>query len=1670
MKRFIAWFAVCAILMGNMGMSTSAQTLNANLQSQEQQNGVNLSSEDVGDNSTMYAGARTGESETGVTGTFALNLHFVCPEKIATIGQKKLQVTLLNADGQEAAVLPLTGEPVSLLQTGNGITVNSTYLNEHNVEITTEELIYFMRAEFEGLTTGEKYSVKITGEGYSSYTSDFFSLTAYSKEMVLSTGSSVLSLGDVNRDGKLTKEDMEAAKNALSRYNAAADINDDGVVDITDITYINRQLYMVGNNLGGAEIFDTDIIAESMAAVEESGLKVAEGSEGAVEDLLKDGLSVTLESTNKDKTIKIPIQFSENSGEELKVGQIAIVSPQVDGAVTAGTAAVVYEENGELVTEEFLFSNETEEGVHHIYRTPGQSRVVISLGKQVAVKRIIITVEKVQGSDKAEFAVIDKIQFLKDIVPDNLNTDSSVPKGLKATPGDGQVTLSWNKVNNVTGYLVRYGSASGSYTMEAATETNEVSISGLKNLENYYFTVNATSGEWQSAASEEVEAMPEPESVPFAPGGVSLGVQDGALQIKWGKTKNATGYHVYYKETGAKDFTRADAEGVTELGYLLDGLTNGQEYTISVSAFNSVGEGSLSTPVAATPVKQEVVIPQIPTLHRIDNSEIASVTRENPNNVQKDQYPDGYSDQFVIDGDYDTHWTARAWWESSGFTFELNEGMSHTMDYLVYVPRIDGSYKNSLYQYKIMAWNEAGDQILNYNSNGPSLDVQSRVKGYAVLTFPKTEDIHKIYVKVTQWNGSPTNISLSEIAFYDYYSLNDRIAALFTDNSYTRLADGVTEAQIADLEAEINDSQGFFVDGDIMKDEIGLARSLFQNNTSALGRVLDGVESRNTTGDIKVINTFQPLGVVANAGSKMIIYAQIPEGEQVKIVPTQYYAEAVSWAGSAITLKSGRNEITMPQLTSIAAEKGGALYLQYSGNRQDEIKIQVRGSVQTIPVLELADFASMTEQESRSVIESYVEELTSYYDIKLYGKMGGKPETYVRNSTEISLPNVLLSLPASQVYNALHKVTSLEEKVDMLYQNTLAWQELISVLYRTHGIDDPSKEHSRQNIRYARMTGGAFMYASGAHIGIGYGSAAALVQGKPVEVTGAGNTNRLYGWGIAHEIGHVLDTLGKAETTNNIYSLFGQTYDGQNNSLTSRLEGGKYEEIFRKTAVGAKGIANNVFVSLGMYWQLHLAYDGEGDNFYNRLNKAYRAGAGEGLRGDEKFAVVASEIADRDLTEFFTRWGVELGNEAKARMAAFTPETRNIWYLSDASRRAALKGTGTNITGTPMVSVQTEGRTVTISISGMTGEEQLQGYEISRNGKVIGFTTTSSYVDEIGSANNIGIQYTVKAVDVLGNVVGTGNAQEFMFSVNDFISRSFWSSELQPDGSWMVTFSGDHVPEVSGIFIKGKAGSVVPADGMKENSVSMADAVSSGNLPSTSSSDAEEGKTIISVSLDGSSYQRVFDREISVKEEDAAYLFYGNADNGSIGFYQAATLVIQGLPEDLTPADIELIAYPGDSIVLNDQAVGILEKELRYGEAAEDCIPAGTMIVTGTYTGDPVYNTIRVTGRFESYEDNSLEGTTVERPINGEVILFAPVTEGVDMSEIHNGIWIFIPNVQKEQELAEGSCGLSALPSQIRAQLFRTDDPESADSMRQVANTLWQQTPELESMPHITIE
>ncbi len=1135
--------------------------------------------------------------------------------------------------------------------------------NPQDAPLGGNDQVGFLLVSFSGLPMDQEYQVSLAGKGFASFTSPKMAVDVCTPHLLVSGDSGGFALGDLTGDGEITQADLDQVLAALGSSSAGGDLDLDGKVDITDLALVHRNMgaRRPAEVYGGALVTDGLLDLTATAQDLSQAKMTLEG--GSVNDLFEDNGTKVRLVNGGDGPCQIPVTLA--APKEMSV--LSIVSPATNGALEAGKVLVEYE-NGS--SEEIAFDNTPPAGTHATERHLGQSTVTIPLGKREPVKKITITVEKVFGADgRVSYAVIEKIEFLRDIIPDNLDFSASIPKNLTAAAGNHQVTLSWRGVDNVDGYLVRYGESSSALTRQLRVGETQAVVSGLENLKTYYFTVAAYNGDWTGKDSAPVSCVPQPSKAPLPPDNLSLSPEESAITASWKKTEDAEFYNLYYKESSAKDFILA-VEKHTATSFTVTGLTNDVFYDFYVVAGNQIGLSRPSLIATGKPEKEILNFPTLPTMNRIPSSAIIKAEMTNPNNVAP-EYGGKFNVKQVYDGDFETHWTALKWSLSSRFTFEFDEEQS--MDYLIYVPRLNKGYPNVLERYSVTVWDKDGNEthltsdqgMLNnlsdqYVGTAPIVRNNPGQTGYAILPFTRNDHIKKISVLVRQGDGTRKPCSLSEIAFYTYDDADSSIAALFTDGSYTQLASGVTQGRIDELRARIQQTDGYYVNQTILLDELDLAEALLKGDTSRLGAVMDKVQSRDASADPKRISTLQPVGVTAEAGKQLVIYASIPQGETVELIPTQHFAEAAKWSGSPIRLENGRNIITIPRLNDVSPQRGGSLYLQYSGSRTGEIRLQVRGGTK-IPLLELSDWHQLDESAIRSRISAYIEELDRYCTTTLGGMNSDVLPTHFLNATEISFPHVLLSLPATQVRSGLGS----SDRTEALYHDGLAWEELMQLMYRTHGIDLDALEssRSRHNIRYMRMFGNAFMYAGGSHIGIGYGSCSGMVAGRPTSVTGAGNANGLFGWGIQHEIGHVMDTLGKAEITNNIYSLFAQTWDNGSNALPSRLENSnKYEGIYQKVTSGQQGMSNDVFVSLGMYWQLHLAYDGPEDNFYNRLNKVYKGG------GDDGFMAAASQIAGRDLSGFFSSWGFTPSGQSGPQ------EERKLQYLTDQSRRERLGG------------------------------------------------------------------------------------------------------------------------------------------------------------------------------------------------------------------------------------------------------------------------------------------------------------------------------------------------------------------------------------------------------------
>lgn len=332
------------------------------------------------------------------TGSIALTLRFDLPQRADEVESRNIQLTL-TGNNKHITVSLNNGSATG----ADGLSVSVKALNTQGVELTTENQIGAYEAVISGLPLGT-YHMEVTGNGYADCSTKV-TLQDYSQHVLMSTADGTFSLGDVNGDGVVNAADRTALSDQLGQTDAldTYDLNGDGVVDVTDLSYVNKMMDLAAE----PRILSTTAIVAPK--VESDSLEI----DGDVADLFTDSESVvTLKPTKEAEELSIPITLDKPT----EMSEISISSPSAQGAIQAGVALV--EVDGQDDPLEIPFDAAAPEGVYAISRNAGQSVVTINLGSKVAVKKVTITVTKVEGQDgdKPEFATVTQIEFLKDIV------------------------------------------------------------------------------------------------------------------------------------------------------------------------------------------------------------------------------------------------------------------------------------------------------------------------------------------------------------------------------------------------------------------------------------------------------------------------------------------------------------------------------------------------------------------------------------------------------------------------------------------------------------------------------------------------------------------------------------------------------------------------------------------------------------------------------------------------------------------------------------------------------------------------------------------------------------------------------------------------------------------------------------------------------------------------------------------------------------------------------------------------------------------------------------------------------------------------------------------------------------------------------------------------------
>ena len=202
----------------------------------------------------------------------------------------------------------------------------------------------------------------------------------------------------------------------------------------------------------------------------------------------------------------------------------------------------------------------------------------------------------------------------------------------------------------------------------------------------------------------------------------------------------------------------------------------------------------------------------------------------------------------------------------------------------------------------------------------------------------------------------------------------------------------------------------------------------------------------------------------------------------------------------------------------------------------------------------------------------------------------------------------------------------------------------------------------------------------------------------------------------------------------------------------------------------------------------------------------------------------------------------------------------------------------------------------------------------------------------------------------------------------------------------------------------------------------------------------------IEVSKDGSNWTTVKEGTLSLTADNPTETIYfdkeGVTGGNQLNSYNARYVKITALgTKDISAAEIEILTPPGDNIeigVADDNinyknGIGILKDKYIYvvddpttTENEEKSIPAGSIVITGEYRGNPAFNVPLVLNQNEEHIADQYNG-----------ILLAEVPDNGNLEEIAEGNWIYWVEPQYASEFMKDN-------TEIFAELYRTD---SADAL-----------------------
>ena len=164
-----------------------------------------------------------------------------------------------------------------------------------------------------------------------------------------------------------------------------------------------------------------------------------------------------------------------------------------------------------------------------------------------------------------------------------------------ATPGDGQVTLSWNAVNGAVSYNVYKFDSFWGWLLYQNNIGYSYTFNSLTNGYTYSFAVTAVNSNGESSKAEISVAPQATVTVPNPPKTVNAVFVNNQITISWDAVMGATSYNLWHKTSSSTSVWSNEVVSTTsKTGNITVSLPNPVIFYYKVQAVNSAGTSGYS--------------------------------------------------------------------------------------------------------------------------------------------------------------------------------------------------------------------------------------------------------------------------------------------------------------------------------------------------------------------------------------------------------------------------------------------------------------------------------------------------------------------------------------------------------------------------------------------------------------------------------------------------------------------------------------------------------------------------------------------------------------------------------------------------------------------------------------------------------------------------------------------------------------------------------------------------------------------------------------------------------------------------------------------------------------------------------------------------------------------